>query len=149
MDFKEDLNIGEGVEIRFAEKLVELGRHKVIHKALGNFKGYDLLGDLTTTYEVKFDRMAKKTGNMAFEYRFRGAKSGLASTEAQYWVQYDGVYYFVFLTAALKDWLRMHMEKGNLRRPPNCGDGSECVLVPSASFASQTFCEMIPDDRSR
>ena len=35
--------------------------------------------------EVKFDRLAQRTGNIAVEFESRGKKSGIAITEAQWW----------------------------------------------------------------
>jgi hypothetical protein len=141
--FTQDLREGERVEELFAEVLVIRGKHKVIHKALGNFKPYDLLGDRTTTYEVKFDRKAKSTGNLAFEYRFNGEPSGLATTTADFWVQYDGTNFYIFETHKLKDWLRFHMGQKTLRSLPS-GQGAFSVLVPISNIVGREFCETIP-----
>jgi len=36
--------------------------------------------------EVKYDRMAHKSGNVYVEYQSRGKKSGIATTQANYWI---------------------------------------------------------------
>ncbi|MEY4282253.1 MAG: uncultured phage MedDCM-OCT-S30-C28 [Bacteroidota bacterium] len=36
--------------------------------------------------EVKHDRIAHKTGNVFIEYESRGQKSGIATTDADYWI---------------------------------------------------------------
>lgn len=61
-DFKADLTIGQE-----GEKFVA---------------GFFSTG---TKVEVKTDYMAYKTGNIAIEYMSRGRKSGLSTTDADYW----------------------------------------------------------------
>ena len=36
--------------------------------------------------EVKYDRIAHKTGNIFIEYQSRGKASGIATTDADYWI---------------------------------------------------------------
>ena len=36
--------------------------------------------------EVKYDRIAHKTGNVVIEYESRGKPSGIATTDADYWI---------------------------------------------------------------
>lgn len=36
--------------------------------------------------EIKFDRIAHKTGNIFIEYESRGKPSGIATTDADYWI---------------------------------------------------------------
>lgn len=37
------------------------------------------------TVEVKADRIARTTGNIAIEYRSRGKRSGISTSEAKHW----------------------------------------------------------------
>jgi hypothetical protein len=54
---------------------------------IGNFKPYDGISQSKLySVEVKFEAMARDTFNLCFEYEYRGAPSGLASTQAQKWV---------------------------------------------------------------
>lgn len=61
----------------------------------GEFKGYDLRLDLRDLkdhpyferrYEVKHDRGAPRTGNVAIELTCRGKPSGIIASTADYWV---------------------------------------------------------------
>lgn len=67
----------------------------------GYFKEYDLIitkDNVDTKIEVKSDRQASITGNMAIEYECNNKPSGLTSTTADYWLYFvvhkdkDGCY---------------------------------------------------------
>lgn len=45
-----------------------------------------LFNGQTNKIEVKYDRIAHRTGNIFIEYESRGKKSGLATTDASYWI---------------------------------------------------------------
>ncbi len=76
---------------KYEKKCLEyLDYDNVIHKE-GYFKEYDL-----TIYkygepiriEVKSDRQASKTGNLAIEYECNNKPSGITSTEADFWIYF-------------------------------------------------------------
>ena len=57
----------------------------------GYFKEYDLIitkDNVDTKIEVKSDRQASFTGNMAIEYECNNKPSGLTSTTADYWLYF-------------------------------------------------------------
>lgn len=120
-DFRYDLEIGkEGeriVDSLFKEKLVE----------------------------VKRDSWVSKSGNIAIEYESRGNPSGIATTEADYWViifsgGYQDKVMFVFETQRLKEVAREYYLKGKTK---TMGDNntSLSVLIPI-----KEICNFVIDD---
>jgi hypothetical protein len=81
--------------------------------------------------EVKTDRMAHKTGNVAIEFRCRGKLSGIATSEADYWalVLKNNELVIFIKTEVLKEICRQFYTKGFVR---NGGDdnASEMIIVP-------------------
>ena len=81
--------------------------------------------------EVKTDRMAHKTGNIAIEFRCRGKLSGIATSEADYWalVLADGSLTLFIKTEILKAIARAYYVKGFIKQG---GDGfaSEMIIIP-------------------
>tara|TARA_R100001463_G_scaffold135727_1_gene199493 strand:- start:528 stop:908 length:381 start_codon:yes stop_codon:yes gene_type:complete len=98
---------------------------------VGEKKLYDILKD--EKIEVKRDRIALKTGNMAIEYMQKGRPSGIATTEATHWCYIfhnDGndVAYVIIPTERLKQVAREAYKEGNIK---HCGDNENVVvLVP-------------------
>jgi hypothetical protein len=65
--------------------------HDTYEQKQGKFKPYDLIitkDGIETKIEVKSDRQAGKTGNMAIEYECNGKPSGITSTEADYYIYF-------------------------------------------------------------
>jgi hypothetical protein len=82
--FAADLKFGQGYEMN----LLKFVDHDGYAQAEGVFKKWDMKlfkGDACTTYEVKADRMAVRTGNIALEYESSGKPSGIRATTADYW----------------------------------------------------------------
>jgi|10_taG_2_1085330.scaffolds.fasta_scaffold03005_6 hypothetical protein len=90
MSFTEDIRVGTAGE-RFIKKLFKM--HKVdveFGKDKKHRESYDLIGKIgrsKLTIEVKFDKMAEKTGNLAIEYHNpkSGKPSGISVTKAKLW----------------------------------------------------------------
>ena len=81
--------------------------------------------------EVKTDRMAHLTGNIAVEFRCRGKLSGISTTEADYWafvLNQNKTIIFIEVNE-LKRIARECFKKGLIK---NGGDNnrSEMVLIP-------------------
>ena len=55
-------------------------------KLKGETKFHKMLSD--STIEVKFDRKTRETGNVYIEYESRGKKSGIRTTQADYWTYF-------------------------------------------------------------
>ena len=78
--------------------------------------------------EVKTDRMAHRTGNIAVEFRCNGRPSGISTTEADYWafVLRDGTIIILIETDRLKKIARTNYRLGNV----TCGgDGNNAEMV--------------------
>jgi len=87
--FQDDLAIGEKLERRILRKIQK--RYPRAKKIEGYFKGYDLfIPELQVRIEVKQDKKSQHTGNYVIETEFDGKPSALSTTEADYWVIYDG-----------------------------------------------------------
>jgi hypothetical protein len=85
MGFHSDLKFGKIYE----EKALELFYYDTVEKPKGRFKPYDFKltrNGIVTNIEIKADRLAYRTGNLAIEYMCSGKQSGITSTEADIWV---------------------------------------------------------------
>lgn len=83
--FHSDLSFGQSYELKSLEYL----KHDSYEIMEGYHKEYDLTitrNGKTRTIEVKADRLAAKTGNIALEYRCNCKPSGIKTTTADYWV---------------------------------------------------------------
>ena len=85
--FNEQLSQGQ----KYEKKCLEyLEYDTVVHKE-GYFKEYDLVinkDGVDIKIEVKSDRQASRTGNLAIEYECNKKPSGITSTEADYWIYF-------------------------------------------------------------
>lgn len=81
--------------------------------------------------EVKTDRMAHKTGNIAIEFQCRGRLSGIATSEADYWafVLNDNKFVLFIKTDILRAIARLYYEKGFIKKG---GDdkASDMIVIP-------------------
>lgn len=81
--------------------------------------------------EVKTDRMAHKTGNIAIEFQCRGRLSGIATSEADYWafVLNDNKFILFIKTDILRAIARLYYEKGFIKKG---GDdkASDMIVIP-------------------
>ena len=62
--------------------------------------------DEFTYFEVKNDKLAHKTGNIAVEFESWGKYSGIATTKANYWVQKVEGYFLVFEVKKLQEFIK-------------------------------------------
>ncbi len=93
------------------------------------------------TLEVKTDSWIAKTQNIAVEYESRGKPSGIATTEADYWVfVFDGRYnkevILIMDTERLKKIARAYHSRGSIKK---MGDNntSVAVLIPLCELVSK------------
>lgn len=99
-DFKFDLNFGV------------LNGETWFHEIMTNKK-----------IEVKSDRITTKTGNVYIEYESRGKPSGIATSEADYWVyKFDEESAVIFKTEALKNKLKTLVNLGVAKADVKGGD---------------------------
>jgi hypothetical protein len=80
--------------------------------------------------EVKTDRLAHVTGNVAVEFRCNGRRSGISTTEADYWafVLLDGKLIIMIRTEELKEVARKNYRLGHVVCGGD-GNNSEMILV--------------------
>lgn len=70
----------------------------------GYCKEYDIfIPELKIGVEVKSDEKSKFTGNIVIEIEFNNRPSALSTSEAKYWVIFDGYDYHWFLKDKIKD----------------------------------------------
>lgn len=85
MNFSKDLKFGHKYESiavdHFKGKRINHPKDRKVY-------GYDFVVDDKIKIEVKSDRLAWRTGNLAIEYESRGMPSGLMTTEADYYMYF-------------------------------------------------------------
>jgi len=89
---------GDRAELAVAEWFK--GRGFEVFKTLGRAE-FDLL--LQTGVEVKHDRRAPETGNVAIETHYRAQPSGILVSSANYWALVVADTVYIFETATLRD----------------------------------------------
>ena len=84
--------------------------------------------------EVKRDNWVGRTGNIAIEYKSRGKPSGIATTQADYWIimfskEYEDKFMFIIEIQRLKEVTKKYFNKGSIKK---MGDSntSSAVLIP-------------------
>ena len=80
--FKKDLIFGQYYERMYLEYI------KYNSVIFSNKKEYDILIDNNIKVEVKSDRLAYKTGNLAIEYNYKNQPSGIMTSMSNYWVYF-------------------------------------------------------------
>ena len=169
MGFYADRAKGEEIERLLAERLLAIGTHKQVLKALGTDSNWDLMGlgamsryvpplvgetvsldalvssgsmlvSSVVTYEVKRDVMGDKTGNLAIEIKYKGQPSGISKTQADVWAHYIEGKFYLFDVPKFKDWLKVQWQ---WLRSVNAGDDAVAVLVPLDKVIGRDFYETI------
>ena len=125
------------------KKPKEIGLNKETYRWLSNQPKYEPSDDrwFKASYpifakgkkvEVKTDRMTHKTGNVFIEYESRGKPSGIATTDADYWVyRIDEVgFAIIFEVEILKVKLRKYYTDGIYLKNGGDNDTSKGFLVP-------------------
>lgn len=96
-------------------------------------QGENYLIDILETkrIEVKTDRIAHITGNVAVEYKYRGRPSGIATTEADYWafLLYDMTTIIMVPTDKLKAIAREKFKQDQITLGGD-ENASEMILIP-------------------
>ena len=84
--------------------------------------------------EVKRDNWVGRTGNIAIEYKSRGKPSGIATTQADYWIimfskEYEDKFMLIIETQRLKEVTKKYFNMGSIKK---MGDSntSSAVLIP-------------------
>lgn len=85
--FQLDLEFGKIYERKLTQ-IVPNDKSEIME---GYFPDYDVIitkDNKETTYEVKSDRLAYKTGNMAIEFKHNNKPSGISITKAEYYAYF-------------------------------------------------------------
>jgi len=143
MGFASDLKMGNEYEQKYID-MIDYDSYEI---SKGCFKPYDIKvmnGDITTTYEIKADRMTARTGNVVIEYKCNGKPSGITSSEADYWV-----YFIVGTTEYIKiptNVLRQFILEKKYKNSVSGGDGyrSQMYLFPKNVFEDYLFLPTTP-----
>ena len=129
MGFYVDRDFGE----QYQHKLLDLIEYDTYEMAHGDFKNYDLKivhAKETILFEVKADRKAASTKNIAIEFQYKGRPSGINATDADYFAYFiHGTQkYFLIPTS----YLREAIVQQKYTRIVRGGDGmhSEMYLFP-------------------
>ncbi|MGC8542095.1 MAG: hypothetical protein ACP5QA_15900 [Phycisphaerae bacterium] len=96
--WRDDLADGKSAERRIAAFFQLLGY--AVEQSAGYAPGHDLT--ITGKIEVKHDRAALRTGNVAIETSCRGRPSGLAATQSAWWIFVVGDTAYAITTATLR-----------------------------------------------
>lgn len=126
--FKKDLEDGHQAELEVIE-LLKRTRPLFKNVERCHTKEYDFRGEVWggyITFEVKYDLMVEKTGNIAIEYESRGKPSGIATTKANFWVYKFLGRYFLYLTSELKK--HLYEDKGYDRKATGGDKGSNTKM---------------------
>ena len=111
-------------------------------KSIGNAE-FDLL--LQCEVEVKHDRMASDTGNLAIEVAYRGQPSGIMTSRAKWWVIVVGSLAVIIKT----DKLQKFVLAGKFREVP-AGDGKLATvrLVPLDRLKEHSKAHVVKVDET-
>ncbi len=91
-NFEKDLQIGLQVEL-IALEIIQKKYPCAVQ--VHGYKGYDIwIPEITKSIEVKSDKKSNFTGNFVVEFEMNNKKSGLMTTCADYWLFYDGEYFY-------------------------------------------------------
>ncbi len=81
-------------------------------------------------FEVKTDRLSAKTGNIYIEYESRGKPSGIATTQADYWVYKIAEFKAIVIkTEELKMLVKQLVNEGKARPNVKGGDNNTSIGV--------------------
>ena len=112
---------------------IQLSKALIDERRLGEIFEFGKIELKTETWQWE------QTGNICIEYQQDGRPSGIAITEAEYWVHElrrddKTLVYLMFPVERLKELAREHWTAGHFRM--GCGDGGrfDVVLIPLAEI---------------
>ena len=88
MTFKSDLEFGN----KYEKELIDYLGYDEFKIMKGCFKDYDIEININNTikyFEVKADRLMKKTNNICIEFECSNIMSGIATTKADFYAYYE------------------------------------------------------------
>ena len=137
--FERDLEFGKVYE----NMLLQFLDYDSYEQAEGNFKLWDIKiikDGMETTYEVKADRKAIETGNIAIEYECNGCDSGIKTTKCNYWAHFciDPLGGYKLYIIPRKDLIKM-INRGEYKRITNINNYCYFVLIEMSKIKQYLF----------
>ena len=136
--FIRDLRFSQEIEKKIADAI----KTKCSDVELTNTKEQDIIANFKI--EVKRERSAQKTGNVAIEVEYKGKPSGPYASEADIWIwEIDGAYWMAHI-----DVLRRFIEeKDAYYQVKYGGDGkaSKLLIVPMIHFCNHLATKIYLD----
>lgn len=139
--FSTDLKKGLEAEVLYAEHLLSQG-FKVI-RTHGLNKDWDIgvyeNNIILNTFEIKRDIISDRSGNLAIEVAFKGSKSGITATKADYLVIYAKGKVYELKTQEFKEWLILNKPYLKYVRG---GDNNESImaLIKPSDIVNHSWC---------
>ena len=124
MTFQKDLKLGEKYESEFLKYI----SYDTYEKSKGVFKDYDLIikkDAITTTYEIKCDRIAYKTNNLCIEYECNLKPSGIDATKSNfygYFIIKNNSYNLYIIPT---DYIKASINEKKYKKDTSGGDGGK------------------------
>ena len=87
-------------EVEASERIKKLFNVEI--KSFNNNNKYDFIDNNNIKYEVKYDGYSIKSGNFYIEYKGYGKASGIATTEANFYIITEGTNYYLIEVKILK-----------------------------------------------
>lgn len=93
-----------------------------------------------TTYEIKADRKAIESGNIAIEYYNRSGKSGIQTSKCNYWAHFcvDPLGGFKLYMIPRRQLIKM-INRGEYKRIAKTHDGAEFFLIEMSKIKQYLF----------
>ncbi len=98
--------MGEQAQNEAVERIKKEFNGLVISEEQSANNKFDIMGKYQgkeISFEVKWDIMAEKTGNVAIEYESRGKMSGISVTKACYWIYKISGKFYLIKTEKIKE----------------------------------------------
>ena len=112
----------------------------VTTESKGKFSDFDIETKYAT-FEVKYDRMASKTGNVFFEIYCNGEPSGISVTKAHFFTVVVDTTAYTMPTDVLREWLKEMLGMGLATWKTNAGDdGKVKGLIVSRTLFEPSRC---------
>lgn len=138
-NFKSDLEFGQKYELELLQYL----DYDTYEQAEGNFKLWDIKtikDGVEICYEVKADRKAIETKNIAIEYESYGCNSGIKTTKCHYWCHYciDPLGGYQLYMIPRKDLIKM-INRGEYKRISNINNHTFFVLIEMSKLKQYLY----------
>lgn len=138
-NFHDDLAFGQQYELELLKHI----EYDTYEQAKGNFKLWDIKtikDGVEISYEVKADRKAIQTKNIAIEYECNGIDSGIKTTKCNYWAHFciDELGGYQLYMIPRKDLIKM-INRGEYKRIATINNYNYFVLIEMSKLKQYLF----------